>query len=133
MDPFWQNAYDEDKDRRYGALFFSALLGCFLSVAVAAVIAAITGSRYSDDLLPAMLVVLAIITIVLFIYVWRWARGLRDRKERLKYSSLSRDELAKARTKLKKQMMSTKPMTFKRETRPARRPPPRPVDTDLKY
>jgi hypothetical protein len=133
MDPFWENAYNDEKDKRYGALFFTALLGCFGSVAVAALIAGITGSEYADDLLPVVLVVLVIFTLVLCVSILRWIRGRKDRKERLKYSSLSRDELAKARSKLKRQMMSAKPVTFRRETRPSRRPPPRKIDVDLKY
>jgi hypothetical protein len=133
MDPFWENAYDGDKDRRYGALAFTALIGCFLSVAVAAAIAAISGSRYSDDFLVVMLVVVAFFTLVLCLSITRWIRGRKDRKARLKYSSLSRDELAKARSKLKKEMKFTRPVTYRRETRPARRPPPPKVDTDLRY
>jgi hypothetical protein len=63
--------------------------------------------------------------------VWRWIRYRRKcRQEQLKYAALSRDELAKARSKLKSQM---KPMKIKTSARPARRPVPRTPDTNIKY
>jgi hypothetical protein len=133
MDPFWENAYNDDKDKRYGALFFTALVGCFGSVAVTALIAGITASEYAADLLPAALVVVGIAVATLFVLVFRWFRGGKGRHDYLKNATLSRDELAKARSKLKRQMMSAKPGTYQRETRPSRRPPPRKIDAYVKY
>jgi len=132
VDPFWQNAYDDDKDRRYGALFFVTLLVLFGALALLGVAVMIAGSNsaYADDLGPVLLVCVVICTAALVCSVAKWIRGRKQRKEALKYSTLSRDELAKARSKLKTRMQ---PVTFRRASRPPRRPPPRRPDTDLKY
>jgi uncharacterized membrane protein YqjE len=130
MNSFWQDAYDESKDKRYGALFFVTLLVIFGSLGILGLFAAIADSEYADDLVPALIVCAAIFAVALVCTVANWIRGRKYRKEALKYSTLSRDELAKARSKLKTRMQ---PVTFRKETRPPRRPPPRKPDTDLKY
>lgn len=137
MDSFWQNAYDEEKDKRYGALFFVTLLVIFGSLGILGLVAAITSSEYAVDLGPALIVCAAFLAVALVWAVSNWIRGRKRCQEALKYSALSRDELAKARSKLKKKIQSEKrmqPVMFRRETRVReRRPPPRKPDTDLKY
>jgi membrane protein implicated in regulation of membrane protease activity len=130
MDPFWQNAYDDTKDRRYGMLFFGTLLALFITIPVLAIIYGVSNSPYSGELFAAVAVTVVIFMVVLCISAWRWVRGWKRRQEREKYASLSRDELFKARSKLKK---STTPVTFRREQRPPKRPPPSRPDTNLKY
>jgi Na+/melibiose symporter-like transporter len=130
MSSFWQDAYNDDKDRRYGALFFTTLLGCFLSLVIGGVFAAITESDFFDGYGQVMLIIGVVIVLVLVLLAIRFIRVRRRRKVDLKYSALSRDELAKARSKLKTKMQ---PVTFRRESRPPRRPPPRKPDVDLKY
>jgi hypothetical protein len=144
MDPFWNNIYDEDKDKRYGGLFMFILLFIFVGLPL---IALAVNSAW--EILPNFfftligypnvsifwiicLVVagsLSLAAIVLF--GRRWIRiGRKARQDRLKYSNLSRDELMKARSKLKKQM---NPVKFRAVERPAKGPALRAPDTDLKY
>jgi hypothetical protein len=129
MDPFWSHIYDDCKDRRYGRLFLvTILIACGLLLPVAA----LSANLSRDELQEIGLALLPGIALVTAALVWRWIRyGRKSRQERLKYSNLSRDELAKARSKLKNQMKLVK---FKTETRSARRAmTPRKPDTNLKY
>lgn len=130
MNSFWNNVYDDAKDRRYGALFFITLLGCFLSLFIGALVAAIKQSDFFDEYGQVLLLVGAILALLLIWSVIKWGRARKWRKEHIKYSRLSRDELAKARSKLKYQM---KPAAFKRQAAPAKRTPPRAPDINLKY
>jgi hypothetical protein len=128
MNSFWSNIYDDCKDRRYGTLFFITLLIVCGLVSLALAIRLCLGS---DQLHEVGLALLPGLALVLAALVWRWIRyGRKRRQERLKYAFLSRDELAKARSKLKSQM---KPMKSKTPARPGRRPAPRPPDTNIKY
>ncbi len=130
MDPFWENAYDDAKDRRYGMLFFGTLLALFITIPILAIIYGVGNSQYSGELFAALAGVAVIFVMVLCVSIWRWFRRRKQQQEHAKYASLSRDELFKARSKLKK---STTPVTFRREQRPPKRPPPRKPDTNLKY
>ena len=130
MNPFWDNIYDDAKDRRYGALFFTTLLGCFLSLLIGALVAAIKQSDFLDEYGQVLLLVGGIPALLLIWSVIKWGRARKWRQEHLKYSALSRDELAKARSKLKYQM---KPAGFKRQLTSAKRVPPRAPDINLKY
>ena len=144
MDPFWKDIYDDGKDRRYGGLFMAVLLFLFVGLPLL-----VLGLSYIGELLPNFMdaivgypnvnrftfvcvVVgggLSLIAIVLF--ARRWVRfGRKARQERLKYSNLSRDELMKARSKLKNNM---NPVKFRAVERPGKRPALRAPDTDLKY
>ena len=130
MNSFWNNAYDNDKDRHYGTLFFVTLLLVFGAVLIAAMIGLNLNSYQLQDV---CIVALPIIILTIILLCWRWIHVERkNRRERQKFASLSRDELAKARSKLKSQMKPIvklgKQMKFG-EKRPAHRPP----DTDLKY
>jgi hypothetical protein len=124
MHPFWDNLYDDLKDRRYGMLFFGSLLAVLLSLGVLGALDAAWGTHYGPEILIALVPGIIILIIV---WIWRWVRGRKQREEAMKYANLSRDELAKARSKLKRQM------NFKVPAKPARRAAPRPPDTNLKY
>jgi hypothetical protein len=140
MNSFWNNLYDDVKDQRYGTLFVAALfigtplfvLGlCLANETYADLSNALT--QYPDigifQLVCLVLPGLALIAMALF---WRrWNRtGRKDRWNRIKYSALSRDELLKARSKLKGQM---KPVKFKRLERSGNPAALRTPDTNLKY
>jgi len=130
MKSFWEDAYDDGKDRRYGMLFFSTLLAIFISLGLIAIFCGVA-EAFPTELGAAMLVTVVIFISVLCISIWRWARGRNRREEQAKYASLSRDELFKARSKLKN---STKPVVFRIEQRPPKQAPPqRKPDTYLKY
>ena len=144
MDPFWSNIYDDAKDKRYSGLFIGVLLFLFVGLPLL-----VLGLSHIGELLPNFMdailgspnvnrfafvcVVLggglSLIAIVLFLR--RWIRfGRKERQDRLKYSNLSRDELMKARSKLKNNM---NPVKFRAVERPGKRPALRAPDTDLKY
>ena len=99
MNSFWDNLYDRFKDRRYGVLFLVSLVALVLS----------------PVLLPAM---------ALYFLGRGWSAfclAREDRRNILRYSPLSRDELRVARSKLRNGM------------KPIHRPAPRAPDTFLKY
>jgi len=130
MNSFWNNAYNEEKDRRYGRIFFVTFL---IVLPLAGIFAALGANLNSYQLQDLCIVALPVIILTIILLCWRWIHLERKyRKERLKYANLSRDELAKARSKLKSQMKPIvkigKQMKFG-EKPPAHRRP----DTDLKY
>ena len=119
MKSFWEESYDNAKDRRYGLLFFAALLVFFGAVILGGAAYAIMGTNgFQQFVLPA-LPGIGIFLIVLS--CWCIRRMRKRRQEQLKYAALSRDELAKARSKLRNQ------------TKPMRPVAPRAPDIDLKY
>jgi hypothetical protein len=126
MNSSWDTIYDEMKDRRYGRLFFTTLL------MVLGIILLIGGLHLnSEEARDACLVILPITLLITTVLVVKWVREERRfRRERLRLAALSRDELAKARLKLKRQ---AKPMRFKAQARPMRQIAPRVTDTYLKY
>lgn len=139
MNPFWNNIYDDVKDRRYGSLFLVSLITLPLLLAVLALINDLTGMLFDltrdfdfSKFQIICLVLLAVLIPLEAALLWcRWVRvGRKARQERLKYANLSRDELFKARSKLKNQM---KPVKFRAVERPPKRAVPRSPDTDLKY
>jgi hypothetical protein len=127
MYPFWSNIYDNVKDRRYGALFFSTLLMLFGSLGILALIGAITNGV---GLVPALFLFVIIFVVALVCAVSNYIREWKHHDRSLNSSTLSRDELAKARSKLKKE---TKSAAFRTERKPARLVITRVPDTDLKY
>jgi uncharacterized membrane protein YqjE len=127
MYPFWSNIYDEVKDRRYGALFFSTLLTLFVSLGIMALIGALTNGV---GLVPALFLFAIPFAVAMVCAVSSCIRAWKYRDGSLNSSTLSRDELAKARSKLKKE---TKAAAFRTERRPARLVINRVPDTDLKY
>jgi hypothetical protein len=146
MDPFWNNIYDDDKDKRYGTLFLAVILVSIFGVPL--LFAIFEGfsdmcSGFKDFIgeYPVMnvyeVICLALEAVLLLVAIGlfgrRWMRiGRKIREHRLKYSNLSRDELLKARSKLKKNM---NPVKFRAVERPAKRQGPtlRAPDTNLKY
>jgi uncharacterized membrane protein len=129
MDPFWSNIYDDCKDRRYGSLFFATLLGVSGIMALGGMIEVTTTN--TSDFQSFLISILAVIIIVLLVFIYILCRRLRTPKtEGRNYSTLSRDELIKARSKLVK---GKNPIRFRQVQRPARRAPARVPDTDLKY
>lgn len=119
MKSIWEESYDSAKDRRYGMLFFATLLVFFGVLILGGMIYEIMGAtNFQEFVLPA----LPVAGIFLMAMGWRWIRRARKRRrERLKYAALSRDELAKARSKLRN------------NTKPASRTAFRAPDIDLNY
>jgi hypothetical protein len=100
MNCFWSNVFDHFKERRLGAVFFGAL-----AVVVGLLLLGSAFGGFLQDwpmILPGM-------GVLLLAFIWRGIRQARARwSSRYKSSPLSRDERAKARSKL-----ITKP-TFKK-------------------
>ena len=95
MNSIWNNLYDRFKDRRYGTLFFGALMTVIVSVLIT--------FSFHINLAAHVPEILAAIGLVFIAFIWRGYRNARAwRRERLHYPSLSRDELRKARSKLVK-------------------------------
>ena len=119
MKSFWDNLYDNVKDRHYGVLFVSALLACLGLLFGAAFLEALLREcgkeEYFWDSLPAVVV------LVLVLGILKFRRVAREQREKLRYGPLSRDELRVARSKLQNGM------------KPIARPASRPPDMDLKY
>ena len=128
MNFFWKYAYDDEKDRRYGTLFFTALV---LALGALLVVALLSLQATLNEVQDACIGALPVIFLTMVFVCLRWIYTEREyRRRRLEYYNLSRDELAKARLKLKRQI---KPAAFKTRTRPSLRRAPRPMDTYLKY
>ncbi|HTV39518.1 MAG TPA: hypothetical protein VMF08_03010 [Candidatus Sulfotelmatobacter sp.] len=144
MDPFWNNIYDDGKDKRYSGLFIGVLLFLLVGLPLAGLllnnISDIVPNCLNDligypDVSRFQIVCLTLASslslVAIGLFGLRWARvGRKERQDRLKNSNLSRDELMKARSKLKNNM---NPVKFRAVERPAKRPALRAPDTDLKY
>jgi hypothetical protein len=78
MNSFWGNLYDTFKDRRYGVLFLVSLCALVLS--------------------PILLPVMGLYVLARGWSAFRLAQA--NRRNKLRYSPLSRDELRVARSKL---------------------------------
>jgi len=119
MKSFWDNLYDNVKDRRYGALFLSALLGFFglliAAVFIEALLREFGKQEYFWEALPAIGI------LGLALGILKCCRAWKEGREKLEHGPLSRDELRAARSKLRNGM------------KPINRPAPRALDTDLKY
>jgi len=99
MNSIWDNLYDRFKDRRYGVLFLVSLVALVLS--------------------PILLPVMGLYFLGRGWSAFRLAQ--ENRRNKLRHSSLSRDELRAARSKLRNGM------------KPVNRPVPQAPDTFLKY
>lgn len=104
MNSFLENLYDSVKDRRYGVLFFATFLGVLVAFVLGAAFCMIVGvNSWTDFVLPA-LPGIGIFTLILG---WRLIRRARRRRqEQIKFAELSRDEMSKARSKLKSSFKS---------------------------
>ena len=102
MKSFLAESYDGAKDRRYGVLFFGTLLGFVGAVVLGGIIYSIIGAdNFKNYVVPA----LPGIAILLVLSGWMSVRrAWKRRRERLENAALSRDELAKARSKLRTSM-----------------------------
>ncbi len=138
MNSFWNNIYDDAKDRRYGTLFVATCLfviGLLPLIIVpfgdlfASLMDALSGYLDFNRLPVICLLVLSFGLFTAALILGR-RRGHKSRRERFKYSNLSRDELLKARLKLKRQTQTVKFRAVERARKPlALRAP----DIDLRY
>ncbi len=99
MDFFWSNVFDYFKDRRFAAVFFCTIL-CVAGILIA-------GSVFYESIGPEnfqsfLTYSLPVVALAMGAWIWRGiARALARRRDRYKTSPLSRDELSKARSKLR--------------------------------
>lgn len=119
MNPLWNSLYDKFKDRRYGALFLSSILACIGLLLAAAVIGAILREARLEKHFLEVLAGLGLLVLLRMGVTFRRTR--KRNRERLRRDPLSRDELGRARSKLKNEM------------KPIQGPAPRVPDVDLKY
>jgi biotin transporter BioY len=103
MNSIWGNLYDKSKDRRYGVLFFSSLIGVLVAFLLGVLLCNIFGGidfgRF--DLQSHFLELAPGIIILMVALVWKGVRRARaQRGKRFRREELSRDEIRKARSKL---------------------------------
>ena len=98
MDHFWTNLFDYVKERRNAMFFFGTLMFFFLFILVGALACQLSEAINLAENWPLLL---PGIFLILIAFIWRGIRQRRlERLNRYKTSPLSRDELAKARSKL---------------------------------
>ena len=119
MNSFWDNQYDNFKDRHYAALFWSTLMALIGLLVLGGIIAAVLSRFGMQQNFLEALPGIGILGLAWGFLKFRQAR-IRSR-EKLPRSPLSRDELRAARSKLRNGM------------KPINRPAPRAPDTFLKY
>jgi hypothetical protein len=103
MDYFWGNLFEYFKERRTAGVFFGTLM-VFLGAIILGVI--IYQSTDVSHWLSDWPLILPGLVLLLSALLWRWFRRRRARRlNRYKSSPLSRDEWAKARSKLAKKTM----------------------------
>jgi hypothetical protein len=119
MSPLWSSLYDKFKDCRYGALFLSTILACIGLLISAVIIAAALRESGLEKYSLAALSGLGILVLAWGSCSFRRARTRHRAK--LRHDPLSRDELCRARSKLKNGMKLIQS------------PAPRVPDIDLKY
>lgn len=99
MDFFWNNVFEYFKDRRLGAVFFRTLAILFGLLIVSCILFQVADGY---DLLKYWPFMLVVGVLMLAVFVWRCVRRWKAwQANRYKSSPLSRDELNKARSKLK--------------------------------
>lgn len=134
MDRFWNNIYDDSKDRRYATLFVTTCL--FVIGLLSLIIVPATEifanmrdvvSGYPSEIPVISLFVLASLLLSAAVIL---RRARKSRGGHFKYSRLSRDELLKARLKLKRQMQPVRFRALQRTQKPLLLKAP---DIDLKY
>lgn len=93
MNYFWGNVFEYFKDRRLGSVFFGSLAVVIVLLVLVAAFFPILQQYWPT--------VLSAIGLLLLVRIWLALRQLRAlRLNRYKSSPLSRDEMAKARSKL---------------------------------
>lgn len=99
MNYFWGNVFEYFKERRLGAVFFGTLLAFIGALVGGAIVYQVAGGFNLFQYWPFALVGTGLLLLAL---IWRGFRQMRARHlNRYKSSPLSRDERAKARSKLK--------------------------------
>jgi uncharacterized membrane protein YqjE len=99
MNFFWDNVFDYFKDRRYGAIFFGSLALLFAVFGLGTVLFQVLDAYALRDYL---IYALPAAGGLFLIWIFCGIRRLRRRRwDRYKSSPLSRDELSKARSKLR--------------------------------
>jgi hypothetical protein len=101
MKSFWGNLYDRYKDRRYAAIFLATFL-IFFGLALPGVMLCLQARPFTPplvDVLPGI----GVLVVALAALVWRIIRRARAHRNPSGFSSLSRDEWRKARSKLLKE------------------------------
>jgi uncharacterized membrane protein YqjE len=99
MNFFWDNVFDYFKERRYGAIFFGSLALVFGVFAVVTVLCQVLDAYALQDYL---VYALPLVGGLFLLWIICGIRRLRGRRwDRYKSSPLSRDELSKARSKLR--------------------------------
>ena len=99
MNYFWDNLFEYGNDRRFGTVFFSTLLSLLLMVLGVAILYQIICAY---DLEDRLIFVWPGLVMLLVVWIWRKIRRWRTQmRSQYKSSPLSRDELTKARSKLK--------------------------------
>jgi hypothetical protein len=100
MNFLWDNIFEYWKERRYALLFVTSMFMVFALLLIACIVGELLQNQSSKEkavyILPGVLVVLG---------VWAWGfigRFRRRGDNRYEPSPLSRDELHKARSKLRK-------------------------------
>ena len=119
MSSFWDNQYDQFKDRRYAAIFWSTLMALIGLLALGAFITVVLSGFGLQDYLLETLPGIGILILAWGFLKFQQARA-RSR-EKLRRGPLSRDELRLARSKLRN------------GSKPSKHPAPRVPDTNLKY
>ncbi len=98
MNFLWGNVFDYVKERRYAAIFFVTLGLFFLAMLLGSFLLRIAEDSNSQPYWP---VVMSGMGLGLAALIWRGIRRMRRRRlSRYQMTPLSRDELAKARSKL---------------------------------
>lgn len=98
MDSIWEKLYDSAKDRRYGILFMATWSGIFGLSLLSIFISELSSENGAQEFFLATLS--GAVISMLGISWWVIRRRRRRPEERIEYRELSRDELAKARSKL---------------------------------
>lgn len=99
MDFFWNNVFEYFKERRYAAVFFGTLLAMIGALLLGTILYAIADGLHLLEYWSYMLLGIGLLLAGLMIR--SFLRGRAARSIRYKSTPLSRDELTKARSKLK--------------------------------
>lgn len=98
MNFFWNNFFEYGKERRNAAVFFGTLALLIVGLVLGGILYQVSDGF---DFLRYWPVMLSGIGLVLLALIWRGFRRTRSRRrQRYESSPLSRDERAKARSKL---------------------------------
>jgi len=99
MNSFWHNLYDKTKDRRYGALFLSAIPAFIGLLVLVVTLVATLRILAQEEYFPQVLAGVGLLGLVLGI--WKFRRAQLRRRAKSRHPPLSRDELRVARSKLR--------------------------------